>query len=167
MSVVIWLMAVITACAKPAHRTELAAKPVNTDTIIGVVQLTGTDSTAPINLMPSSPSGDTFGMPIKLVASPSLRSVNGLRVRLVGTQASDRRWPDRVTVLGFEVIGLKAQPAIDGTLVEDAGALYIVPADGRRRALPQAPPDLRAHVGARVWMAGPLDREPIAYGIIE
>jgi hypothetical protein len=89
--------------------------------IVGVVQLIGTDSSASINLLPASANGETYGQPIKLAASPALRSVNGLEVRIVGTQASDRRWPGMVKVLSFAVIAVKGQTAIDGMLADDAG----------------------------------------------
>jgi hypothetical protein len=36
-----------------------------------------------------------------------------------------------------------------------------------RHALVNPSPNLRAHVGARVWVSGSLDQEPIAYGIIQ
>lgn len=134
---------------------------------IGTVQVRDTDPSAPINLQPSSAAGEFGGQPIKLVPQPILRSVNGLRVRVMGTQDHDRRWPDRVTVLSFEVIGWKFEPAIDGVLAEDGGTLYVVETDGRRRQVMHAQSDLRAHVGARVWIAGPLDRLPVAYGVIE
>ena len=67
----------------------------------------------------------------------------------------------------FTVIAAKGQPVVDGTLADDAGALYMVTADGRWHPLGRPPAALHAHVGARVWVAGPLDREPIAFGIVE
>jgi hypothetical protein len=159
-------LTLVLSCARASHDT-VSPPPAATDTIVGVVQLTGTDSSASINLLPASANGETYGRPIKLAASPPLRSVNGLEVRIVGTQASDRRWPGMVNVLSFAVIAVKGQTATDGMLADDAGALYLVTADGRWHALTHPPAALRAHIGARVWIAGPLDREPVAFGVIE
>lgn len=117
--------------------------------------------------MPSNAHGEFGGESVKLVGPPALRSVNGLRVRVIGTQAHDRKWPGLVSVTAFTVIGLKALPVIDGMLREDAGAVYVETPDGERHVLVDPPPDLRARIGARVWVAGPLDHEPVAYGAIE
>ncbi|HTD62347.1 MAG TPA: hypothetical protein VK679_16950 [Gemmatimonadaceae bacterium] len=163
--VVAWLMTLMIGCARAGHSTAAGAPPAQTDTFIGTVQLTGPD--ASVNLLPTSANGGTYGLPIQLAGPPELRSVQGLLVRVVGTQAHDKRWPDRVTVVRFTVIAAKGQPVVDGTLADDAGALYIVTDDGRWHALGRPPAALHAHVGARVWVAGPLDREPIAFGIVE
>lgn len=160
----LWLLV---GCASAAHSTGPSAAPAQTDTFIGTVQLAGPDSSASVSLLPTSANGETYGLPIKLAGPPSLRSVSGLLVRVVGTQAHDKRWPDRVTVLRFTVIAAKGQPATDGTLADDAGALYLVTVDGRWHVLGHPPAELHAHVGARVWIAGPLDREPLAFGVIE
>jgi len=166
--VVAGFLTLLVGCASASHGTAPGAAPAQTDMFIGTVQLTGPDSSASVSLLPTSANGDEmYGLPIKLAGPPSLRSVRGLLVRVVGTQAHDKRWPDRVTVLSFTVIAAKGQPATDGMLADDAGALYIVTPDGRWHTLGHPPAELHAHVGARVWIAGPLDREPIAFGVIE
>lgn len=159
-------LALVASCARGGHAAGAAA-PAATDMIVGIVQLTGADSSGAINLLPASANGETYGLPIKLAAPPAMRSVNGLEVRIIGTQARDRRWPGMVKVLSFVVLAAKGQAAADGMLADDAGALYLVTADGRWHAIAHPPEALRAHIGARVWIAGPLDREPVAYGIIE
>lgn len=159
-------LALVTSCARAGHGNESPA-PAATDAIVGTVQVVGTDSSASINLLPTSANGETYGLPIKLAAPPAMRSVNGLLVRIVGTQASDRRWPGMVKVLSFAVVAVKGQTAVDGMLADDAGALYLVTADGRWHALAQPPAALRTHIGARVWIVGPLDHAPVAYGVIE
>jgi hypothetical protein len=158
------LLAVVIGCSTAGRAAGVgsAADPAQVDTIVGTVRLVGTDSSSQVILVP------TFGgLPVKLIGLSTLRSVEGLRVQVVGTQASDRRWPDRMTVRLFTVVAAHGQPTIDGTVAEDGGTLYVVTADGVRHALVRPSPNLRAHVGARVWVSGPLDREPSAYGIIE
>jgi hypothetical protein len=165
--VVAWLLTLLVGCASAGHSGGPSAVPAQTDTFLGTVELTGPDSSASVNLLPTSADGKTYGLPIRLAGLPSLRSVSGLLVRVVGTQDHDKRWPDRVTVLRFTVIAAKGQPATDGTLADDAGALYLVTSDGRWHALGHPPVELHTLVGARVWIAGPLDREPIAFGVIK
>jgi hypothetical protein len=164
---VLWLIALVVGCSGAGHSARLAVPLVQVDTFMGTIHLADSDSSAPVDLVPSTSQGEMGGRPVKLIGAPTLRSVSGLRVRVVGTQANDRRWVDAVTVLRFTVIGLKREPAIDGRLAEDAGTLYIVAPDGSYHTIEHPPPDLRAHLGARVWVAGSLDRAPVAYGIIE
>jgi len=56
--------------------------------------------------------------------------------------------------------------AEDGELVSSAGGFALRRADGRELKLPALPPSLRTRVGARIYLAGPLDRAPAAYGVI-
>ncbi|HET6763323.1 MAG TPA: hypothetical protein VFH27_06615, partial [Longimicrobiaceae bacterium] len=57
-------------------------------------------------------------------------------------------------------------PALDGVLERRGGADVLVTHDGRAHAIPHLPDGLRGMVGARVWLAGPLDRPPDSFGII-
>jgi Protein of unknown function (DUF5818) len=58
-------------------------------------------------------------------------------------------------------------PATDGRLSLERGTLVLTTADGRRYPLTHPSPVLRANVGARVWVAGAISREPVSYGIIQ
>ena len=78
--------------------------------------------------------------------------------RLAGTELGVER---------FVVVAANGVPATDGWLVAEGAVLYLVTADGQRHPLVRPSPNLWAHAGSRAWVSGPLDREPVAYGIIE
>jgi hypothetical protein len=91
-----------------------------------------------------------------------LRHVNGLGVEVRGTR-HDRF----VTVQAFTVISANGLPATDGRLVASGDTLVLVTADGVRHPLVHPSPRLRSEVGGRIWVSGPLDHEPVAYGLID
>jgi hypothetical protein len=45
--------------------------------------------------------------------------------------------------------------------------LFLVTGDGKRLVVRQPGAGLRALVGHRIWIAGPLDAVPVAYGVID
>jgi hypothetical protein len=150
--------ACVVACHGPrAGSANDPARAVQGDTIIGTVQLVGTDPFPRTVILPAN-----SGLSLRLIGPPTLQHVNGLEVQVVGQRAGDQ-----FTVKSFLVVGANGQSATDGRLVMDSGTLYIVTEDGVRHALVNPSPNLRARVGQRVWVSGPLDREPIAYGFIE
>ncbi len=66
----------------------------------------------------------------------------------------------------FAVRAADGVPAVDGILRRDGAGFTLELARGDRRALRGVPAVLRAHVGARIFWAGPLDRAPAAYGVL-
>jgi hypothetical protein len=68
-------------------------------------------------------------------------------------------------VHGFTVEAVSASPVVDGVLRGDADHLSVETAKGVV-TLGNPPPALRGMIGARVWIQGPLDRGPNAYGVI-
>jgi hypothetical protein len=91
-----------------------------------------------------------------------LRHVNGLVILATGTR-HDRF----LTVQSFKVISANDVPATDGKLVASGDTLILVTDDGIRHALVHPSPALHAEVGGRIWVSGPLDKEPVAYGLID
>jgi hypothetical protein len=85
-----------------------------------------------------------------------------LRIAAVGTLAANR-----LAVARFTVLAANGVPATDGTLALSGDALVLVASNGKRYKLVNPSPVLRANVGHRVWVSGPLDRQPVAYGIID
>ena len=148
--------ALILACHSAA-RTDPAVRAVQADTVIGTIQIVGSDPFPRTVILPAN-----SGISLRLIGPPTLQHVNGLEVQIVGQRAGDL-----FTVKSFTVVSANGQPATDGRLVQDGDTLYIVTEDGGRHALVSPSPNLRSRVGQRVWVSGPLDREPIAYGFIE
>jgi hypothetical protein len=156
-----WL-ALAAACTIACHGTRAGsaidpARAVQGDTVIGTIEIVGTEPFPRTVILPAN-----SGISLRLIGPPALQHVQGLQVQVVGQLAGEQ-----FTVRSFTVVSANGEPATDGRLVLDGDTLYIVTQDGARHALVSPSPNLRARVGQRVWVSGPLDREPIAYGFIE
>lgn len=150
--------ACVIACHSNRAGSEIdPARAAQGDTIIGTIQIVGTDPFPRTVILPAN-----AGIPMRLIGPPPLQRLDGLQVQVVGQVAGEQ-----FTVKSFQVLSANGQPATDGRLAMDGGTLYIVTQDGVRHPLVNPSPNLRARVGQRVWVSGPLDREPIAYGYIE
>jgi hypothetical protein len=159
--------AIAALCAVACHHVNGAspgdssgpsgADQAATDSVVGRVQLVGSEPFPRVVLIP-----DNGALPLTLIGPPTPRRVDGLDVSVVGRIAGSKLFVTR-----FAVVAANGAPATDGRLVADGDTLYIVTADGVRHALVNPSPNLRANVGRRVWVSGPLDQEPIAYGVIE
>jgi hypothetical protein len=99
---------------------------------------------------------------VTLDGPASLRRVAGLRIAVLGDRAGAR-----FAVRRFVVLSANGVAATDGLLAADGETLVLVTPDGARHRLVNPPSLLRAGVGHRAWVSGPLDREPVAFGIIE
>ncbi len=126
-------------------------------TLNGIVRVGGVEPFPEVRLIPA---GGGKGVPLS--GPPALARVAGLEIAAVGRQEGATFRVER-----FTVVAANGVPAADGRLLDKGGSLYLVTADGTRHALVGPPPGLRAHAGHRVWVSGPLEREPVAYGIIE
>jgi hypothetical protein len=127
------------------------------DSIVGTVHVVGVEALPKVTL-----ALDGGGEALTLVGPPALKRVDGLRVAVVGRLAGTELGVER-----FAVVAANGVPATDGRLVADGPVLYLVTSSGERHPLVRPSPNLWAHAGGRVWVSGPLDREPVAYGIIE
>lgn len=136
----------------PAARVDAKA-----DSVVGKVQVVGVDPFPQVILV-----RDGKSKTLTLIGSPALGRLNGLRIAAVGRAADSR-----LTVARFTVLEANGVPATDGRLIADTAALYLQTSDGVRHRLVSPSPRLRARAGSRVWVSGPLDREPVAYGFIE
>jgi hypothetical protein len=164
------LAAVVVVCA--CHRasggsgdaggagTAAAEQPVASapaDSLQGMVRIVGLDAAPQVTL-----ALDDGSPAVTLVGTPSLRKLAGLRVAVVGVRAGRQ-----LTVSRFVVISANGIPATDGMLAADGGVITLVTADGSRHPLVSPSPALRAAVGHRVWISGPLSSAAVAYGVIE
>jgi len=92
----------------------------------------------------------------------ALMRLAGVEVWVRGTSQEGQ-----LMVSQLSVRSVNGVPAVDGMLASDGDALMLVTADGARHRLVTPPSALRSHVGARVWIAGPLNREPTTFGVIQ
>jgi hypothetical protein len=127
------------------------------DSIVGTVRVVGVEALPKITLAP-----DGGGEALTLVGPAALKRVDGLGVAVIGRLAGTELRVER-----FTVVAANGLPATDGRLVADGAVLYLVTVDGQRHPLVRPSPSLWAHAGGRVWVSGALEREPVAYGIIE
>jgi hypothetical protein len=147
----------VAATESPAPVSEKARAPVGTDSLEGIVRVVGVDALPVVTLVP-----DDAGRSVTLDGPPSLRRVAGLRIAAVGERSGAR-----LAVRRFTVLAANGVPATDGMLAADGDALVIVTSEGTRHRLVNPPPLLRSSVGHRAWVSGALDRELVAYGIID
>ncbi len=91
-----------------------------------------------------------------------LDRLSGLEATVWGTaDASGTFQVDR-----FEVRGSGGVAAVDGVLARQGQGWVLVTHDGRRLPVARLPEALRGMEGARVWLAGPLDRDPDSSGVV-
>jgi hypothetical protein len=136
----------------PGAATVAEARP-QADSLRGTVEIVGSEPGTWVALLPQ---GVTLTGERRL-----LQQLAGLEVAVFGT----RDGPKQFTVQRFAVRAASGVPAVDGVLDHGAGGWVLVTADGVRRPVPRLPEALRGKAGARVWIAGPLDR-PDSFGII-
>jgi hypothetical protein len=145
------------ACHHQAATPVPSEGAMAVDSIVGKVQVVGVQASPRIMLV-----RDGGARSLTLVGRPSLANVDGLRVGVVGKLDGSK-----LSVIRFTVLEANGVPATDGRLVAEGDDLYLETADRVRHRLVQPSPKLRAQVGRRVWVSGPLDQEPVAYGFIE
>lgn len=172
-AVLLLLLAALPACTARAPRDDAAADVPPTGgglyaSARGLVSVVGSEPATAVLLTAEGHA------PVALVGEQAtlLRAVAGLEVEVTGYPAGGAAVPaappgtDVVDVLRFTVVAHEGVAAVDGTIERDGGTFYLRLADGRRVATPALPPLLRDRVGARVYLAGPLDAPPRAWGII-
>ena len=102
--------------------------------------------------------------PLVLTGGPValLRRMGGVDIYAEGIRSG----PERLELKAFRVRAVDGIPAMDGVLVANGDALALV-TDDRTVPIARPPVALREHVGSRVWISGALDREPVAFGVID
>ncbi|MEO7521401.1 MAG: hypothetical protein ABIW79_06245 [Gemmatimonas sp.] len=155
-----------------AADTTPAAKPrilaLGPDTLRGVVIETGAEPSTSLLLVPAA---GLERIALTGSAQQLLRRVVGLEVMVHGRLTGQRA---AVTPGGapmfdadtFIVRVVEGEVAHDGIVTASAGLYGIRTSDGTNHPVPYMPVALRGKVGARVFVAGSLERAPTAYGII-
>ena len=145
------------ACARGAPAAGSAAAPA-ADTLRGTVEVVGSEPATSVALLL-----DGGARAVTLEGErPLLDRLAGLEVAVWGS-------PARAGVFRVERVAVRAAggvAAVDGVLVREAGGGWALETEGRRLPLPHLPEALRGMAGARVWLAGPLDRPPDSFGVV-
>ena len=153
------LVLLVAACS-PSDSVSAPGLPVQGITQGGAVQdLTGTIEIADGRTWLRIETGV-----IRLAGGPvtSLANLAGAEVEVKGTYDA----ADAFLVSEFAVKMVDGQPAADGILEEVGVGYGLRLADGTLRLLVDPPDELTLHVGERVWVAGPEDQTPVAYGVL-
>ena len=147
-----------------------AVRTASVDTARGTLMETGSEPNTMMVLQTADGTGIVLGGPSLAL----LRRVAGLEVMVEGTRTNERAavpTPGDARVFAVERFVVRAAdgvPAVDGIVTVDRGQYWLVLADGRRMEARALPAELRTkNGGARVFLAGPLDRAPVAYGVIQ
>ena len=91
-----------------------------------------------------------------------LGHVAGAEVVVTGALSSTQ-----LEATSFTVLSVDQQPAIDGTLRTEGGALYIVAPNGSRTRIVSPPPPLVGKDGSRVWITGDPAKGVNSFGFID
>ena len=147
--------ALAVACAPGAPPSADARAAA--DTLRGRVEVVGSEPGTSIALM------DARG------GAVTLEGERAVLLQLAALEVMVRGRPDGPRTFRVERVSVRAADgvaAVDGILARDGARDVLVLEDGRRVPLAFTPVALRGKYGARVWLAGPLDRAPDTFGII-
>jgi hypothetical protein len=145
------------ACSPRAPASQAEPGAAAGDTLRGTVVIAGSEPMTSIVLQ--TRAGATRSL---CGAREPLRTVAGLEVAVWGAANAQGQF----CVHRFAVRSANGVPAVDGILAREGRAFALVMGDGTRLPIARLPDALRSSVGARVWLAGPLDRAPDSFGVI-
>lgn len=165
-----YLVAVVLAAAcadktpatADAQKAETPARGVaansvpTSDSLRGILGVRGSDSMPDLVL---EAVGDT--VLLRSAETETLRRVIGFEIVIRGTRAAKN-----FDVASFVARAFDDEPVTDGTLDVANGVFFVRTADGQRADISRIPGPLRGEIGSRVYLVGPLDRMPSAFGII-
>jgi hypothetical protein len=180
-AIVVALLGGLLACApnhaasdvgRPGGMSTPAEQAAAPDTLRGLVAVVGAEPGSWVVLRPA-----TGGPEITLQGDPvrELRRLSGVEVQVEGQAgagggavagppgASAGR---SFTVQRFAVLAVDGIPAVDGVLEIEDDVAYLILTGGDRIRIAHLPAALRDQSGARVWLAGPLEGEIQAFGVI-
>jgi len=139
------------------HHARASATPAATDSLAGVVSVTGTSYEQHLVLRVGADARS-------LAASPG---DSAALVRLGGAEISvyGKAGVDRFAVAAFTVRAVNGEDVVDGVLLRE-GTRLVLRTRTARLALGNPPAALDSLIGARIWVGGPIDVGPNVYGVI-
>jgi hypothetical protein len=145
--------------ARPSNAMSVRPAP-GADTLRGVVRVVG----AAIDARPVlRPNGGGPQVTLLGVQAAILSRLSGTDVWVSGKRDGARG----IDVDRFLVRSVSGVPAMDGTLIaRDGGFAIVTTADHTEHPIVNPPAALRSHVGARVWVTGPLETGAVTFGVI-
>ena len=168
----VFAVATTGCCAMRQGRSDDAPSPVASpavlDTVRGKVSVVGSEPMTEVVLSPVA-----GGAPVALAGLQrvTLRGLGGLEVMVTGRltgkmSAAIPRGGAEFEADRFVVRAVDGVAATDGIVATSDGMFFLVTTDGRRLSADHLPALLKQKIGARVYLAGLLDRAPVSYGVI-
>ncbi|HEY7860728.1 MAG TPA: hypothetical protein VIB98_04750 [Gemmatimonadaceae bacterium] len=139
------------------HSHPAADAPALSDSLVGIVSVTGTSIAQRLVLRVNDQS---HAFAASSADSAALSRLGGVEVVVRGTSRNDA-----FEVAAFEALRVDGAPVADGVLLRDGEHLALRTQHGRL-ALGNPPAAFDTLIGARVWVSGPLVTGPNSYGII-
>lgn len=137
------------------------------DSVRGVLSVVGPEPLTALLLTPTS-----GGAAVAIEGSQALvmRGLSHLEVTAMGRMTSRRSASSPMSsVFEADTFVVRASDRVeahDGLIARDGDRFLLVSGDSRTAAA-FLPVGLRSRLGARVYLVGPLNRPPVAYGVIE
>jgi hypothetical protein len=168
-----FLLFVALAACHSGRRSDLDRPTVEQatapDSVRGRISVVGSE---PMTEVVLRPRGGTESLALAGAQVAMLRGLAGIDVLVRGRRTgtySRTATPQVVAVFEVESFVVRAVSGIaatDGIVAVEGGRFYLVLQDGSRLAVTHFPTVLQKKIGARVFIAGPLDREAATYGLI-
>ncbi|MEP6618865.1 MAG: hypothetical protein ABJE47_06105, partial [bacterium] len=142
--------------------------PTNRDTVRGTLSIVGNEPTGELIM---TPANDGESLSIAGSQLPLLRALRKVEIMAAGRFSGQRSYaasPRGARIFeadSFVVRGMDGVPARDGIIAQQ-NSRYFLLVEGRRLAVEYMPKPLQGKLGARVFLAGPLEAPIIYYGVI-
>jgi hypothetical protein len=150
----------VPATTSPTSGAPAAGAPSAAfDTVRGIVAVVGSE---PMTQTVVRPADGARSVTVTGDAATGLRTLSGADVVVRGA----RTGPRELRVASFAVRTVDGVAAADGVLERVGERFSLRLADGTRRPVVRPSPALVAYLGSRVWVTGPADVEPQAFGLI-
>lgn len=146
-------------------------QPLSGDTARGIVRRYGAEPASRLALAPVDQSRGEL-LALSGTQMSELAAAEGVEVMVSGERTSERAFdvaPGGAIVFRvtrFVVRAVDGVPARDGLLVDVGGQHYLQTASGAREPIIGLPTALNTQMGARVFLVGPADRAPEAFGVL-
>ncbi|MGD8700308.1 MAG: hypothetical protein PVJ43_13515 [Gemmatimonadales bacterium] len=151
-------MAVVVAACGGKSRDPEPAEGAATRT--GRVRVAGSTPLERVLLEPEEPEATAIEIAGDL--RPELKRLTGARVQVTGTTSSS----GRLRVSEYAILEISGHKPVVGMLEVEASEASVVDAEGGRWRLRDAPAELMAHDGAKVWVVLNTNGVVTGYGIL-
>jgi hypothetical protein len=163
LSLAVTLVSLAAACSCPASRASDGGPPAPPDTVRGLVVIVRTVDQPAVLIRPV---GSAEVLPVDGPVVAALRDLEGFDVWIGGTTTTVHGARSLGNASVFRVLGVEGAPVRDGQLVLRGDSLRINDSTGTLTAIVQPSEILRHEADRRVWVAGPYDQPPSAFGVI-